>query len=102
MDKPPGYVSISPHAVHRAAERHGVDISPAVLNAIILDITETVAGIRSAALMLSREQPPYRNATLGPRETWMVHLGPCDVRVVWCPATASVVTVLTNGLKLGR
>lgn len=65
-----------------------------MLAAILMDITDTVLGLglRSAALMLRRYPPSALHHLM--REVWIVHLGACEAQVVWCPATATVVTVL--------
>lgn len=80
------------HAAERALERHGIVLTPEMLAAVLMDITDTVLGLRSAALMLRRYPPSALHHLM--REVWMVHLGTCDAQVVWCPATATVVTVL--------
>jgi hypothetical protein len=83
---------ISTHAVQRALERYGVTMTDDLATTMILDITDTVLGLRSAALMVRRD-PPCHLHWLS-RETWLVHLAGHQARVVYCPETASVVTVL--------
>lgn len=72
--------------------RYGVVMTDALLATMILDITDTILGLRSAALMTTR-CPPC-DLHIHTREIWLVHIEGQQARVVWCPETASVITVL--------
>lgn len=76
------------HAAIRAAERHGLSVTTSDLRSAFLDIVDTVAGLRRAAVLLHRKS----NGT----ERWLVRLGERAVRVVYIPEAALIVTVLPN------
>jgi len=75
-----------PHAALRAWERHGVSARNADLDGVVMDIIATLAGDRLAALLLRRMEAG--------REMWMVKLCGVDVRVIYLPSAARVLTVL--------
>ena len=73
------------HAAQRVRERHGVQPDEALWRGVLLDITDTVAGLRHAALLLRREG----HGT----EIWAVRIDGVARKVVYNPATAEIVTV---------
>ena len=74
------------HAAMRARERHGAQPDEAMWRLVLLDITDTVLGIRLAATRL-RRQPSGS-------EIWLVRVDGAARRVVYDPETAKIVTVL--------
>ena len=76
----------SDHAQARTIERYGYEPTQADWWQAALDILDTLAGARSAALMLGRWR--------GTSEVWLVRLGLVAVRLVWVPTAAIVATVL--------
>lgn len=73
-------IALSAHAVLRCQERHGFTPTAAQGDAAVLDIIE-----RRAVLLGVRP---------GGKEDWLVRLGPFQVRVVYAPEAALIVTVL--------
>jgi hypothetical protein len=74
-----------PHAVVRAAERYGIALTLADLDAIMLSITGAKLGLPSTALLQRIEKTG---------EYWFVDVAGARVRVVYRAETACVVTVL--------
>ena len=72
------------HAIHRAAERYGVAFDYAEWAQMLLDIMDTAAGVRVAALLAGKSAQV---------EEWHVYLGGVAVRAVYDPRTATVVTI---------
>ena len=75
------------HAIETAQLRYGVALDEHDFAAMVWDIVATLAGDRSAALLLAHVR--------GGREIWLLRVpqGPA-VRVVYSPARAQIVTVL--------
>jgi len=73
------------HAAQRLLERHGVQPDDALWRGVLLDITDTVAGQRTAALLLRRERHGM--------EIWAVRIGGVARKIVYNPETAEIVTV---------
>jgi hypothetical protein len=76
------------HAAIRAWERHRLAVTSAELDAAALDIIATVAGDRTAGLLLVRE----RSGT----EIWLIRLCGRAVRVAYSPLSARVMSVLPD------
>ena len=74
------------HAMQRAIERYHIVPHDAVWRGMLLDITDTVLGLREAA-ELKRRMP-------NGREKWLLTIGGTVVPVIYSPATACVVTLL--------
>lgn len=79
---------VSRHAVERAAERLGRELDACEWQEMILAIVE-----RRASLLLINADD---------REIWLVPCGPLALRVVWAPDTATIITVLPDGVALAR
>lgn len=73
------------HADIRAHERFGIEATAADWRAAVLSIWNTLAGETPTALFLG--------VIADGKEAWGLHLGGHDVRVVYDPATACIVTV---------
>lgn len=73
------------HAVERAAERYGLEPTEADWSQAVLDIIDTVAGDRRAAILLR----VFANGF----ERWLLKLCGADVVVVYNPVQALIVTV---------
>jgi len=80
------------HAAVRAAERHGLSVTTADLRSAFLDIVDTMAGVRRAAVLLLRADDGT--------ERWLVRLAGQAVRVVYIPESARIVTVLPDRNEL--
>lgn len=80
------------HVVNRARERLGVQITRADARRVILDITDTLLGTRSAALLL-RQQGEHR-------EVWLVRLAGRPARIVYDRRVVKIITVLTGPLPV--
>ena len=74
------------HAARRAAERYGIDASAWDWRQLLIDITDTLLGVRASAVLLRR----HTNGN----ERWLVRLGAVSVIAVWQPFDAAVLTVL--------
>jgi hypothetical protein len=79
---------VSRHAVERATERLGRELDAREWQAMILAIVE-----RRASLLLIQADG---------REIWLVPCGSLALRVVWAPDTATIITVLSDGVALAR
>ena len=75
------------HAMQRAIERYKIVPHEIVWQQVLLDITDTVLGLREAAELKRR----FPNG----REKWLVTIGGVAVPVIYAPFDACVVTVLT-------
>lgn len=73
------------HAAERAKERFGVDVTDEQWREAVMAIWDTVAGGCALALFLG--------ALPAGKEAWAVRLAGHDVRVIYDPATACIVTV---------
>jgi len=80
------------HAASRALERFGIRLTVADFRQIMLDITDAVAGVRFDAV-LQRKQPDGM-------EVWFVTACERRIRVCYAPASAAVVTVLSEHDRL--
>lgn len=72
------------HAAERAAERYGLVPSVAEWGQAILDITDTVLGLRSGAVLLARK---------GMMERWLVNIGGAAMIAIYDPSQAAIITV---------
>lgn len=81
----------SAHACRRAKERFGADPSAADWAEVVLAITDTILGIRVAAVMTQRWEA-------GGRERWLVSLRGVETSVIWDPHNQpQIVTVMPRG-----
>lgn len=76
------------HASQRAFERYHVFADRSVWRQVVVDITDTIMGIRSSAVLLRRWPV---------RELWLVHVGGVAIVLIWDRTLAMVVTVLPSG-----
>jgi len=72
------------HAIHRAAERYGIAFEYSEWAQMLLDIMDTAAGVRVAAMLAGKSAQV---------EELHVFLGGVAVRAVYDPMTATVVTI---------
>lgn len=77
------------HAAERAAERYGVVPSVEEWGQAILDITDTVLGLRSGAILLARK---------GAMERWLVRIGGAAMIAIYDPSQAAIITVQPSSL----
>ena len=82
------------HAAMRAAERYGIIVTGGTIADVIVDITDTILGLRHAAILASRQHDG--------RERWIVRLNGVAVPVIYCPLTAAIVTVLESATRAAR
>lgn len=82
------------HAAYRAAERYGIKASVLDWHGLLIDITDTVLGIRASAMLLRRERSGV--------ERWLARLGPSAVIVIYDPNEAAVLTLLPADAKTAQ
>lgn len=80
-------VAATRHAAMRVRERHGAQPDAEMWRLALLDITDTVLGIRTGAMRLRLKSDG--------REIWAVRLDGVCRSVVYDPATATIITVLS-------
>ena len=76
------------HARDRAAERHGLELSYAEFDQVVIDITDSVLGVARRATLLA--------ALPDGCERWLMRVRERAVRIVWNPELARIVTVLSD------